>query len=72
MEAMKEALEYVEERLDEGTAESADIVLFTDSLSALQALEGLSVRPTPLEKTMSCVERLRGRSRQSTVYPNGF
>ena len=63
MEAMKEALEYVEERLDEGTAESADIVLFTDSLSALQALEGLSVRPTPLEKTMSCVERLRGRSR---------
>ena len=56
MEAMKEALEYVEERLDEGTAEPADIVLFTDSLSALQALEGLGVRPIPLEKTMSCVD----------------
>lgn len=40
LEVMMKALKQVEERICEGTAPTEDVVIFTDSISALETLEG--------------------------------
>ena len=42
--ASREVLEYREERVEEDATLAADVVIFTDSMSTLQALESLSGR----------------------------
>ena len=55
--AIREALDYIEERVEEETT-----LIFTDSMSTLQAIERLSVWSTDLEKAMARVERPRVRN----------
>ncbi|KAK6997996.1 hypothetical protein BgiMline_007431, partial [Biomphalaria glabrata] len=59
MEGIKNALEHIERRIEEGTAAPANVTLFTDSHSCLQSLESPEIWPTQLAKTMECVERLK-------------
>ena len=66
--AIREALEYIEERVEEDATLAADVVIFTDSMSTLQAIESLSVWPTNLEKAMACVERLLVRNGMRVLF----
>ncbi|KAK6991302.1 hypothetical protein BgiMline_014669 [Biomphalaria glabrata] len=60
MVAIKNAVEYIEKRINEKTAQPSPIVLFTDSLSCLQAIKSLAdTLPEPLAKTLACVARLQ-------------
>ncbi|KAK6961029.1 hypothetical protein BgiMline_033700, partial [Biomphalaria glabrata] len=59
MEEIKNALEHNKRQIEEGTAAPANVTLFTDSLSCLQALESPETRPTQLAKPMACVEHLK-------------
>ena len=45
MEAIRIAIEAIGTRLDDGSAARADIVVFTDALSILQAIDGMGSGP---------------------------
>ncbi|KAK7004200.1 chitinase [Biomphalaria glabrata] len=69
MVAIQNAVEYIEERLNEKTAQPSPIVLFTDSLSSLQAIESpADTLPEPLAKTLACVGRLQEKIRTTFQY----
>nr|KAI8756798.1 hypothetical protein BgiMline_010313 [Biomphalaria glabrata] len=60
MVAIQNAVESIEERLNEKTSQPSPIVLFTDSLSCLQAIESSAgTLPEPLAKTLACAGRLQ-------------
>lgn len=42
LDVIHKALEWVEERICDGTAPVENVVIFTDSISALETLEGQS------------------------------
>ncbi|XP_055891896.1 uncharacterized protein LOC129927346 [Biomphalaria glabrata] len=69
MVAIQNAVEYIEERLNEKTAQPSPIVLFTDSLSSLQAIESpADTLPEPLAKTLACVGRLQEKHKIRTTF----
>ncbi|KAK6983221.1 ribonuclease h [Biomphalaria glabrata] len=60
MIAIQNAVEYIEERLNEKTSQPSPIVLFTESLSCLQAIENSAgTLPEPLAKTLACAGRMQ-------------
>nr|KAI8732622.1 galactoside 2-alpha-L-fucosyltransferase 1-like [Biomphalaria glabrata] len=69
MVAIQNAVEYIEERLNEETAQPSPIVLFTDSMSSLQAIESpADTLPEPLAKTLACVGRLQEKHKIRTAF----
>uniref|UniRef100_A0A2C9LBU9 ribonuclease H n=1 Tax=Biomphalaria glabrata TaxID=6526 RepID=A0A2C9LBU9_BIOGL len=67
--AIQNAVEYIEERLNEKTAQPSPVVLFTDSLSSLQAIESSAdTLPEPLAKTLACVRRLQEKHEIRTTF----
>uniref|UniRef100_A0A2C9M4E0 ribonuclease H n=1 Tax=Biomphalaria glabrata TaxID=6526 RepID=A0A2C9M4E0_BIOGL len=69
MVAIQNAVEYIEERLNEKTAQPSPIVLFTDALSSLQAIESpADTLPEPLAKTLACVGRLQEKHEIRTTF----
>ncbi|KAK6999600.1 Gag-Pol polyprotein [Biomphalaria glabrata] len=60
MVAIQNAIEYIEERLNEKSTQPSPIVLFTDSLPCLQSNENSAgTLPKPLAKTLACSGRLQ-------------
>lgn len=58
LEAMFKALEWLEERVCNGTAPAEDIVIFMDSICALEALEGQCAGVGRVEEYVTVAERL--------------
>ncbi|KAK6986932.1 hypothetical protein BgiMline_016604, partial [Biomphalaria glabrata] len=57
MEEFKTAMKHIERRIEERTTPPANLTLFTESFSCLQALKSPETRHTQLAKTMAYVER---------------
>ena len=58
MEAISVAIRAVRTRLDDGSAARADVVLFTDALSILQAINGMGEWPWRLKRMTAAISGL--------------